>query len=204
VVNRPDRVLATARSQLVHRTLGSVSLPSCQVVPTARAARSCVEAVDGDWWVKGGDLYASRHEDVERVGTMEALGRVLNDFERRGIGTAVLQKHVQGREIRFYAVAGGFFYWLDTDNASVHGTSGEPFHRCALESGAALSLEIFGGDLVLGDDGHTTLIDLNDWPSFAPCRDAAAQAIARHLERRSLGAFAASSPARSVTGSASA
>jgi hypothetical protein len=204
VVNRPDRVLCTARSQWVDRTLGNVSLPSCQVVPTARAARSSVQAADGDWWVKGGDLYASRREDVQRLGTMEELGRVLNDFERRGIGTAVLQEHVPGREIKFYAVRGDFFYWLETDNPAIHGTLGEPFQACALESGAALSLDIFGGDLVIGDDGRTTLIDLNDWPSFAPCRDAAARAIARHLELRSFDAYAASSPAGSVTPSASA
>jgi len=204
VVNRPDRVLATARSQLVHRTLGSVAFPSCQVVPTARAARSGVQAVDGDWWVKGGDLHASRHEDVQRLGTMEELGRVLNDFERRGIVTAVLQEHVPGREIKFYAVRGDFFYWLEADNPAIHGTSVEPFQTCALESGAALSLDIFGGELVIGEDGRTTLIDLNDWPSFAPCRDAAARAIARHLELRAFDPYAASSPARSLTPSASA
>ncbi len=199
VVNRPDRVLATARSQLVHRTLGSVSLPWCQVVPTARAARSVVQLVDGDWWVKGGDLHASRREDVQRLGTLEELGRVLNDFERRGIGTAVLQKHVPGREISFYAIRGDFFYWLESDNPAIHGTSGESFQACALESGAALSLDIFGGDLVIGEDGRMTLIDLNDWPSFAPCRDAAARAIARHLEFRSIYAYAASSLAGSVS-----
>jgi hypothetical protein len=204
VVNRPDRVLATARSQLAHRTLGTVAVPRCQVVPTARAARPGVHVADGEWWVKGGDLHASRREDVLRLGTMEELGRVLNDFERRGIGTAVLQQHVPGREIRFYAVGGDFFYWLESDNPAVHGTGGEPFQACAVESGAALSLEIFGGDLVIGEDGRTTLIDLNDWPSFAPCRDAAARAIARHLELRSIAVYAASSAAASVKPSASA
>jgi hypothetical protein len=204
VVNRPDRVLATARGQWVLRTLGRVSLPSSHVVPTARAARSSIQAVDGDCWVKGGDLHASRREDVQRLGTIEELGRVLNDFERRGIGTAVLQAHVPGREIKFYAVRGDFFYWLETDNPAIHGTFGEPFQTCALESGAALSLDIFGGDLMIAEDGRTTLIDLNDWPSFAPCRDAAARAIARHLEFRAFDAYAASSPAGSVTPSASA
>jgi hypothetical protein len=203
VVNRPDRVLGTARSQLVDRTLGSVSLPSCQVVPTARAARSSVQAVDGDWWVKGGDLYASRREDVQRLGTMEELGRVLNDFERRGIGTAVLQEHVPGREIKFYAVRGDFFYWLETDNPAIHGTIGEPFQACALESGTALSLDIFGGDLVIGEDGRTTLIDLNDWPSFAPCRDAAARQ-SRGTSSPIFQCLRGFSPAGSVTPSASA
>ena len=129
------------------------------------------------------------------MSTLDELDRVLNDFERRGISTAVLQEHVPGREIKFYAVRGDFFYWLDTDNPRIHGIRGEAFEPCARESGAALSLDIFGGDLVIGEDGRATLIDLNDWPSFAPCREAAARAIARHLEFRSLDAYVASSPA---------
>jgi hypothetical protein len=49
-----------------------------------------------------------------------------------------------------------------------YGIRGEPFQPCAQESGAALALDIFGGELVIGEDGRITLIDLNDWPSFAP------------------------------------
>ncbi len=128
-------------------------------------------ALSGEWWVKGGDLYASRREDVQRVTTAAALEQTLDDFAARGLESAVLQQHVRGREIKFYAVGGsGFFYWLDTDDPTAHGTSAEPFQRAAILAGTTLSLEVFGGDLVIGEDGRATLIDLNDWPSFAPCR----------------------------------
>jgi hypothetical protein len=205
VVNRPGAVLATARSHLVRRTLGTVSLPVSHVVPTARAMRpQMAAALSGDWWVKGGDLYASRREDVQRVTTAAALEQTLDDFAARGLESAVLQQHVRGREIKFYAVGGsGFFYWLDTDDPTAHGTSAEPFQRAAILAGTTLSLEVFGGDLVIGDDGRATLIDLNDWPSFAPCRDAAAAAIAHYLEQRAR-SYVAPSPAGSVIPSASA
>jgi hypothetical protein len=207
IVNRPVSVLATARSRLARRTLGAVSLPVAHLVSTARGLRTAAGATmnSGEWWVKGGDLYASRREDVQRVESMEALDRVLDDFERRGISTAVLQQHVRGREIKFYAVgAARFFHWLDTNDPSTRDGGSGSFQECAVAAGQSLSLDVFGGDLVIGDDGGVTLIDLNDWPSFAPCRDAAARAIAEHLEQGLQAAYTAVSPAGSVTPSASA
>jgi hypothetical protein len=206
VVNRPAAVLASARSRLTRSQLGSVNLPAAHVVPTARAMRSSVPPpTSGEWWVKGGDLYASRREDVQRVGTMDALSTVLDDFERRGIATAVLQEHVRGREVKFYAVGEArFFYWLDTEHPAVTGFADAHFQQCAIESGRRLALEIFGGDLVIDADGRATLIDLNDWPSFAPCREAGARAIASYLDHKARDAYAALSPVGSAAPSASA
>jgi hypothetical protein len=205
VVNRPEAVLSTARRALAARTLG-VSVPETHLVPTLRGARPrALPGAQTEWWVKGGELYASRREDVRRVETMDQLHHALDDFERRGIATAVLQRHVRGVERKFYAVGRGpFFYWLDTNHPATNGGAGEPFHASALASGAALALEIFGGDLVIEDDGRVMLIDLNDWPSFAPCREDAAEAIARYLEDRALAAYAAGSPAASAVSSPSA
>jgi hypothetical protein len=211
VVNAPASVLATARSRLAGRALGAVALPAAHVVPTARALRAHVgpqvgpSIRRGDWWVKGGDLYASRREDVQQVTTMQALERVLDDFERRGVSTAVLQEHVPGREIKFYAVGSAdFFHWQDTNHPSANGAAEDVFLNPATAAGTTLALEIFGGDIVIDDGGRVTLIDLNDWPSFAPCREPAAFAIARYLEARLIAACAAASPAGSVTPSASA
>ncbi len=33
----------------------------------------------------------------------------------------------------------------------------------------------------MSEDGTLSLIDINDWPSFAPCRQLAAPAIARYV-----------------------
>lgn len=187
VVNRPDAVLNAARSRLANRRLGSLALPATHLVPTARERRRELGASirPEGWWVKGGDLCASRREDVQRVGTMQALERALDDFDQRGITTAVLQEHVEGREIKFYAVgSAGFFHWLDSGTPPADPATPQAFQGHATEAGVELSLDIFGGDVVLGENGRMTLIDLNDWPSFAPCREPAAIAIARDLEAR--------------------
>jgi glutathione synthase/RimK-type ligase-like ATP-grasp enzyme len=43
-----------------------------------------------------------------------------------------------------------------------------------------LGLDIYGGDIVVTDKGHY-LIDINSWPSFAVCRQEAAEEIASFL-----------------------
>jgi hypothetical protein len=43
--------------------------------------------------------------------------------------------------------------------------------------------------MILEPTGELTVIDLNDWPSFAPCRAAAAAAIADNLMRRAHGVW---------------
>jgi hypothetical protein len=212
VVNRPGAVIDTARARLASRSFATVSLPPTRLVPTSRALREQVVASPPEGqWVKGGDLYASRREDVHRVDSGQAFERVLDDFERRGISTAVLQDHVEGREIKFYAVGRtGFFHWLDSGqrDAAAAGerarVGAHEFQPRATEAGAALALEIFGGDVIVRRDGSIVLIDLNDWPSFAPCLEPGARAIAGYLESRFADRYAAALPARSGTPSPSA
>src|SRR5450631_1522890 len=123
VVNAPAAVLDTSRDRLARRIFGgAICLPATRVVPTARALRGQLHLASHTegCWIKGGDLYASTREDVRRVETMQGLEDVLDDFERRAISTAVLQAHVPGREIKFYAVGSGdFFHWLDVGDASL-------------------------------------------------------------------------------------
>ena len=42
-----------------------------------------------------------------------------------------------------------------------------------------LNVHVFGGDCIISSEGDIQIIDFNDWPSFAPCRDVASQHIAR-------------------------
>ncbi len=54
----------------------------------------------------------------------------------------------------------------------------------AVQSAEALGLYVFGGDAIISAAGDITIIDVNDWPSFAPVRDRAAVAIAELLLRQ--------------------
>ncbi|MEJ2613633.1 MAG: hypothetical protein P8Z35_01625, partial [Ignavibacteriaceae bacterium] len=46
-------------------------------------------------------------------------------------------------------------------------------------SAEVLDLYIFGGDAIISDKGKITIIDINDWPSFAPVRNEASIQIAK-------------------------
>jgi hypothetical protein len=130
--------------------------------------------------VKRGDVHAMTSADVLFAPTLEAVRTGLADFAARGISRAALQDHVAGTVVKFYGIVDGRFFRCYTDAATVPA----PIPRLweAAHAGAvALGLDVFGGDLVVGDDGRPVLVDVNDWPSFARCRDEAAGAIADYV-----------------------
>ena len=48
----------------------------------------------------------------------------------------------------------------------------------ASSSADILGLDVYGGDAIISPDGSISMIDMNDWPSFAPVRDEAKKHIA--------------------------
>jgi glutathione synthase/RimK-type ligase-like ATP-grasp enzyme len=60
----------------------------------------------------------------------------------------------------------------------------ERLRAIAFAAANAVGVSIFGGDVVVLSPNEPVLIDLNDWPSFAPFRDAAAEHIAEYAVRR--------------------
>jgi glutathione synthase/RimK-type ligase-like ATP-grasp enzyme len=44
-----------------------------------------------------------------------------------------------------------------------------------------LDVKIYGGDCIVSPNGEIRIIDFNDWPSFAPCRNEAAPFIAKSI-----------------------
>jgi glutathione synthase/RimK-type ligase-like ATP-grasp enzyme len=134
-------------------------------------------------WLKRADVHATGPGDVVRLERWSDLNSALVRFRARGLAQAVLQKHCAGDEVKFYAVKDGHLFWPYYPKES----EGYPFDEKELQALAehaatALGLSIYGGDAIISPEGKITLIDLNDWPSFAPCRGAAASAIAKYLK----------------------
>lgn len=64
-----------------------------------------------------------------------------------------------------------------------------PFSTATLKeacdkAGEVLNVKIYGGDCVVAKDGSFKIIDFNDWPSFAPCREQAAPKIAECIHKQ--------------------
>ena len=150
-------------------------------------------------WIKRGDSHAMVKEDVCYVTCREEAERVLADFRSRRIPTAVINEHLQGDLIKFYGVQGtDFFYWFYPSPCShskfglerINGVAkGIPF--CVEElkkysdmAAVVLDVPIYGGDCVVSATGKLKIIDFNDWPSFARCREEAGGKIAECICNR--------------------
>ena len=86
-------------------------------------------------------------------------------------------------------VCSTFFHWFYSGASHAYVFDRAALPRIAARAAHAAGLDIFGGDVIVAPTGDLTLIDLNDWPSFAPCRAAAADAIADYLARRAHAAW---------------
>lgn len=156
-------------------------------------------------WIKRGDFHAIHREDVSYVRHPEEGMSILREYAMRGIQRAVINEHLKGDLIKFYGVANTeFFYWfypfdmnhskfgLEKINGEARGIPFdlEKLRAICQQASEVLNVRIYGGDCVVDEDGTMRIIDFNDWPSFAPCREEAAPYIAQCiLQEAALGSF---------------
>jgi hypothetical protein len=193
VVNRPTSVLACHRHRLVRRMAGSgLAFPRTLIVHTRGELppeEELVALFDGHprVWIKRGDVHAERPEDVVTVRVPE-VGDALRAFAARAISWVAVQEHVPGPVVKFYGVADGrFFRYYGAEAgpaAPPPPVDEEKLRELAFAGARMLGLEVFGGDVALPAPDRPVLIDINDWPSFAPFRAEAAGAIAGYIDER--------------------
>ena len=147
-------------------------------------------------WIKRGDFHAIHKEDVSFVRHPQEAQELLHEYFLRGIKRAVINKHIVGDLVKFYGVQGTpFFHWFypydlghsKYGHEEINGKSqGIEFdiermkHICQ-DAADVLDVKIYGGDCIISPEGDIYIIDFNDWPSFAPCRDEAAPHIAKSI-----------------------
>lgn len=144
-------------------------------------------------WIKRADFHAIHREDVTFVRSLIHLKSILAEYALRGIERVVINEHLEGDLVKFYGVVGTpFFYWfypylnqhskfgLEEINGKPQGFSFQEEDLKAICNRAAevLNVKVYGGDCIVSSDGKINIIDFNDWPSFAPCREEATEAIA--------------------------
>lgn len=154
-------------------------------------------SIEGDgFWVKNTADYTRFADDVTFAADGNKLKDELMRFRVRGIDKVVVSRHVKGDIVKFYCLGDdSFFYWCypQTWGHSKFGheaINGELNHypfdqnrlrRLAIEAAKVLDLELLGGDAVVTPTGDIILIDVNDFPSFKPCANQAAEAIVRFV-----------------------
>ena len=175
----------------------NIPYPDTLIVDTDEAIRDrLVQAGFERCWIKRGDFHTMHKEDVSFVRHPEEAQEVLQEYFLRGIKRAVINRHLEGDLVKFYGVRGTpFFYHFDplinghskygqeTTNGTPKGISIDEQHIQDVCKKAAdiLGVDIYGGDCIVSADGTMRIIDFNDWPSFAPCRNEAAPLIAKFI-----------------------
>ena len=201
VINSGYGIENCTRERMTRILLGSgIPYPESLIVNTDEAiVASLAKAKIDRCWLKRGDMHTQHREDVTYVRHRQEAQEVLQEFFLRGIKRAVINRHLEGDLLKFYGIAGtDFFYrfYPFEQGHSKYGDeaiNGKPHHdafdeerlRSICNAAAdALGVDIYGGDCIVGHDGTLTIIDLNDWPSFAPCRNEVAPYIARFVMHR--------------------
>jgi len=175
----------------------NISHPESIILNTDEDPKDALEAAGfQNCWIKRGDFHAIHREDVTYVRNPEEAHSILKEYAIRGIPNAVINQHLVGDLIKFYGVAGtDFFYWFYPSSIhhskfgweQINGTAkGIHFDKTALqtlcnEAAKVLNVQVYGGDCIVSEDGSMRLIDFNDWPSFAPCREEASRYIAQGI-----------------------
>lgn len=186
VVNRTEGIERCARSTVdaLMRTAGLPAAP--------------LEGPDG-YWIKRGDEAAQSKADVVYAAGAAERDAAIEQLRRRGITETVVTAHVKGDLVKFYGFAGTDFFrtfypaegtYSKFGDETVNGRpchyafSEDSLRRDAGRLAALTGVDVYGGDCIVRSDGTYAIIDFNDWPSFASCRQEAAVAIADMILRK--------------------
>jgi hypothetical protein len=183
IVNRPEGILNCQRHRTVPALMqAGTAFPESLLLETAAVPALPDWIAESGAWVKRGDVHAVESDDVVFADSVDKVSGALRRFRERRVERAVVQRHVAGTVLKFYAVRGRFFHCVRPPGHAA--PAPDTLRRIAAlgqDAAQVLSVEVYGGDCVHGVNGVVTLIDLNDWPSYAPCRSEAAREIAGYL-----------------------
>lgn len=160
---------------------------------------------DASYWLKRGDFHAINDDDVSLAESPAEAAAKMEKFAAKGVREVIVQIHIPGDIYKFYGVNGGFFTAIRVRkflNGEVSFNEALVKERCR-QAAELLNLQIYGGDFIVDSSGEAKLIDLNDWPSFRICREAAAEAIGRYATKFILGAQISSAAATIKTATTS-
>ena len=186
IVNTPESVERCAR---------------CQLIPIMKHIGTPLPPEEGTcgYWLKRGDVAAQSEDDVQFAADKTELEEKIRQLVNHDIKVYTVSTHVEGDLVKFYGVyeTGFFRYYYPTDdgeskfgdehrNGKAHHF---PFDASSLHSYAeqlarAVGVSVYGGDVIVRQDGSFCMIDFNDWPSFSRCRHEAADAIAVLIKKK--------------------
>lgn len=146
-------------------------------------------------WLKNCDGSATVAEDTVFCKTKKEFDAAFQKLEKRDVNLWMVQEHQTGDLVKFYGVEGtSFFRWNYASRGhskfgleEVNGKEkGYPFKAERIKLYAdmiakKINVPIYGGDVIIDENGEFWFIDFNDFPSFSSCCEEAAAAIAERI-----------------------
>ncbi|MGE5351014.1 MAG: hypothetical protein ACM3P0_02965 [Acidobacteriota bacterium] len=185
IINSPGSVYSCYRFNMLRMlSSGGIPTPKSILTSTDISLNGQINEFSSErLWIKRGDVHAVRKEDVISVAAdREEITSILEEFHSRKIHRVILQEHIQGDTVKFYSVREtGFFYWYYLANNFNICFDEKSLRQLSESSAEILGLYVYGGDAIITSDGSIIIIDINDWPSFAPIRQEAGYHISNLL-----------------------
>jgi len=151
------------------------------------------------YWIKRGDQAAQSSDDIIFVDDETKIDEAKQRLFSRGAKDVVVSANVEGDLVKFYGVMNTdffrFVYPAEIGNGKCMHQDTPPNHyrfsvsqlRAEAERLASLvGIDVYGGDCIISDDSDFCIIDFNDWPSFASCREEAAEAIVEMIRKKKI------------------
>ncbi len=201
VINSPYGVDNCIRKQMTELLIANdIPHPKSLIADLSEVSAEAIKQLGATtFWLKRGDSHAIHREDVSYARSVDEAMSIVEEFGYRGIPNVVINEHLQGDLVKFYGVADtDFFYWFypyDAEHSkfgheAINGRakefrfSPENLKAACDRAGEILKVKVYGGDCIVDAQGNFRIIDFNDWPSFAPCRDEAGVKIAECIDKQ--------------------
>jgi len=189
-----DAFVSMARSQDMLNWLGNHERRDIPVVNSTASVMICnqrpleMSVLEGEvnvppmtgsdgYWVKRGYGCRQCDADVQFAPDWDAAQQAARSMSARGIHSVDIRSHVVGDWVKFYGVRGTRFFYYCRPQGGSNPIDEQMLRVQADQAARTVNLDVYGGDFIVRSDGTPVLVDLNDWPSFSPCREEAAKAI---------------------------
>lgn len=176
VVNPPRSVLMISNKKTLHPMLFETGVGTPET-STFNVEKISISDIKQKSVLKAGNTHSVYF--IIDTGDEKGLSDALSIYKEKGIGEIVVQKFIDGRFIKFYAVGEKIFLPIDFEKNE----SQEVVDEIKKQIGIIQKLTgtyIIGGDIIVSE-GKPYFTDVNDWPSFSGAEGVKQEDIAPYI-----------------------
>jgi glutathione synthase/RimK-type ligase-like ATP-grasp enzyme len=176
VVNPPKSVLMVSNKKELHPMLlkSGVGTPETK---TYKVSEISISDIKEKSVLKAGNRHSIYF--VVDVNEKDAFDEAIKKYQEEGIEEIIVQKFVEGKFIKYYAVGDKVFLPDNIENEFSHEIVKEIKKQISIIE-ELTGVYIIGGDLIVSGN-NVYFIDVNDWPSYSGAEGVKQEDIAPYI-----------------------